>query len=205
MKEELHKNHRKRLRERCARDGVDSLEEHELLELLLFEFQPRVNTNPTAHRLLEHFSSLDAVLHATVDELTAVRGIGRITAERMVNAANAERERRERLLTEKPISSFAAASLFLIGRMRAYDRPKSLLLMLDSKLHLMRAVPFERTSVLLMIDACLESAASSAIIGISPDALDDVLCDIDLFKRFKLRLCDIIAVDGLNAESVLPE
>lgn len=205
MKEELHKNHRKRLRERFARDGVDSLEEHELLELLLFEFQPRVNTNPTAHRLLEHFSSLDAVLHATPDELTAVQGIGKCTAEKIANAAQEEYRRRERILSEKPVSTFPRAANYLIGKMRALEGPRVVLLMLDGELRLIKSQPLERASVLLMTDACITEGAAHAIVGVSREFAGEILRDADLFERFGVKLCDIIVVDGPNAESLLAE
>ena len=56
--ENLHDGHRERLRRRfLAADETYTLDsnfsEHELLELLLFYSQQRVNTNETAHRLLK--------------------------------------------------------------------------------------------------------------------------------------------------------
>ena len=46
------------------------------MELLLFYCIPRVDTNPLAHRLLEHFGSLTKVMEAPVEELEKVPGIG---------------------------------------------------------------------------------------------------------------------------------
>ena len=36
MEEQLHTNHRERLRDRFLKDGLDSFEPHNVLELLLF-------------------------------------------------------------------------------------------------------------------------------------------------------------------------
>ena len=54
----------------------DSLYEHELLEILLFNAYPRINTNPIAHALLNAFGSIAGVLNAEIDELCAVNGVG---------------------------------------------------------------------------------------------------------------------------------
>ena len=63
-KENIHAGHRQRLRKKFLQQGADSLEPHELLELLLFYAVPRANTNPTAHELLRQFGSLKNVLSA---------------------------------------------------------------------------------------------------------------------------------------------
>lgn len=72
----LHKDHRSRMREKVVKNGFDSLADHEKLEYLLFYSIPRVNTNPTAHLLLEKFGSFAAVLDAPESELLKIDGIG---------------------------------------------------------------------------------------------------------------------------------
>jgi len=72
----LHKDHRSRMREKVIKNGFDSLADHEKLEYLLFYSIPRVNTNPTAHLLLEKFGSFAAVLDAPESELLKIDGIG---------------------------------------------------------------------------------------------------------------------------------
>ena len=70
-----HDGHRERLRQRFLENGLDSLQDHEVLELLLFYAVPRRDTKELAWRLLHHFGSLSAVLDATPDELMQVSGI----------------------------------------------------------------------------------------------------------------------------------
>ena len=72
----IHKDHRQRLRDRFLREGLDNFDEVNVLELLLFYCIPRVDTNPVAHRLLNHFGSLNNVLNASTEELEKVEGIG---------------------------------------------------------------------------------------------------------------------------------
>ncbi len=58
------------------RDGLDSLEEHEALEVLLYQIFKRCDTNELAHRLINHFGSLAGVYDAGVGALLQVDGIG---------------------------------------------------------------------------------------------------------------------------------
>ena len=71
----IHDGHRNRFKEEfLARP--DSFPEHKLLELLLFYANPRGDTNPIAHTLIDHFGSLAGVLDALPEELVKVPGVG---------------------------------------------------------------------------------------------------------------------------------
>lgn len=76
----IHDGHRQRVKDRFCQEGLDHFEEHQVLELLLFYCIPRVDTNPLAHKLLDHFGSLTNVLEAPVEELERIPGIGHNTA-----------------------------------------------------------------------------------------------------------------------------
>lgn len=76
----IHKEHRQRLRDRFLKDGLDNFDELYVLELLLFYSIPRIDTNPIAHRLLDHFGSLNNVLNASAEELEKVEGVGKNTS-----------------------------------------------------------------------------------------------------------------------------
>lgn len=67
--ENLHKNHRSRVRKKFFENGLDSFENHETLEFLLFYCVPYKNTSELAHRLIDAFGSLSAVLDAPLDAL----------------------------------------------------------------------------------------------------------------------------------------
>lgn len=72
----LHAHHRQRMFNRAREHGFEHFEDHELLEILLYFSKPRVNTNPTAHELLERYDSIKGVMDASVDELCMQEGIG---------------------------------------------------------------------------------------------------------------------------------
>lgn len=75
----MHEGHRKRIMERLDGEG-GRLQDHELLEILLFGAQPRKNTNPVAHALIDAFGSLSGVFSAPVEQLVTVEGVGVSTA-----------------------------------------------------------------------------------------------------------------------------
>ncbi len=75
----MHEGHRQRMFAHLKR-GAGNLEDHELLELLLFFAIPRKNTNPIAHMLISAFGSLEGVFRADHDQYLAIEGIGESTA-----------------------------------------------------------------------------------------------------------------------------
>lgn len=78
--ENIHKNHRQRMRKKVEEYGLESLPAHEVLEYLLFFAIPRQNTNPIAHRLLSRFGGFCQVLEASPEELAQVEGMGPASA-----------------------------------------------------------------------------------------------------------------------------
>lgn len=75
-----HAGHRARLREQFIKHGINSFQQHQVLELLLFYAVPRRDTNELAHKLLNRFGKLSGVLTADIDELMSVSGVGEHTA-----------------------------------------------------------------------------------------------------------------------------
>lgn len=81
LNDNVHKDHRSRLRRRFHNEGLDNFEPHEKLELLLYYSIPREDTNPIAHRLIERFGSVGAVVEASEEELCEINGIGPYSAK----------------------------------------------------------------------------------------------------------------------------
>ena len=75
----MHEGHRLRILEKL-KENANALQEHELLEILLFNAVPRKNTNPLAHELLKSFGSIKRVFDADVNALMTVKGVGLSTA-----------------------------------------------------------------------------------------------------------------------------
>lgn len=69
MADNPHAGHRDRLRKKFLDNSFDSLETHEILELMLYYGIPRKDTNPIAHKLIDAFGSISAVLDAPIDKL----------------------------------------------------------------------------------------------------------------------------------------
>ncbi len=74
--ESIHKEHRKRLKERFRQEGLDNFHQRHVLELLLFFCVPRKDTAPLAEALINHFGSIELVMEATAEELEKVPGVG---------------------------------------------------------------------------------------------------------------------------------
>ena len=74
------KGHRARLRERMKKEGLNGFQDHEVLELLLFQYLPYKDTNKIAHNLLNKFGSFAGVLDAGPEQLMTVDGVSDVTA-----------------------------------------------------------------------------------------------------------------------------
>jgi len=69
METNCHGGHRERLKKRFLTDGIEHMEKHEILEMMLFFSIPRRDTNPLAHELLAKFGSISTLLDAPIDIL----------------------------------------------------------------------------------------------------------------------------------------
>ncbi len=76
----IHSGHRKRVKANVIKNGFSQLEEHKLLELMLFYSIPRGDTNELAHKLINHLGSFEEVFKADIEQLKKVDGVGENTA-----------------------------------------------------------------------------------------------------------------------------
>ncbi len=74
-KKNIHKGHREKVKKRYYESGLNSMPDHNILELLLFFGIPQKDTNPIAHELIEKFGSFSGVLEASKAELQSVKGM----------------------------------------------------------------------------------------------------------------------------------
>lgn len=68
--------HRKRLKERFLRNGLDGFHDYEVIELLLSLNTPRKDCKQSAKHLLKQFKTFQAVLEADTQSLCRVPGVG---------------------------------------------------------------------------------------------------------------------------------
>jgi len=76
----MHEGHRERVKKRFLNEGLDSFEDYQVLELLLFYAIPRKDTNELAHTLISKFGSLSAVFEADPADLANTVGISENSA-----------------------------------------------------------------------------------------------------------------------------
>ena len=74
--EQIHHGRREKLRNLFISHGLETFNETQVLEYALGLTIPRIDTNPTAHRLINMFGSLEGVIEAHPDKLQEVQGLG---------------------------------------------------------------------------------------------------------------------------------
>ncbi|MBI4369204.1 MAG: DNA repair protein RadC, partial [Elusimicrobia bacterium] len=77
----VYHGHRRRLRQRFMKAGLDGFHEYEILELILTYAIARKDTKPLAKTLIEKFGGLACILDASGKELLAVNGLGPRSAQ----------------------------------------------------------------------------------------------------------------------------
>lgn len=82
-KGDVHNGHRSRMWQKYLKNGLSGFEEHEIMEIILFLCLPRVNTNETAHSLINTFGSIKDALNAPISKLINIKGIGENAATQL--------------------------------------------------------------------------------------------------------------------------
>lgn len=122
------------MREKYRAAGLDAFSSHEVIELLLFYANKRSDTNPVAHRLIERFGSLPAVLEAEYDDLIKVDGVGDTAATLITLMPHLFRrytsEKAEKI---KTVRSFEDLKAYLMPRFYGINIERVALLCLDSQ------------------------------------------------------------------------
>ncbi len=133
----VHSGHRKRVINKYIKYGLDSFEEHEVLEMLLFFSIPRADTNPLAHKLIDEIGSLDNILSATADDLKLVEGIGDNTAA-LLSLFRAVLEYQNTHLIDKRIQFNTTTNIgnFCVKYFSAHLEESMILLAIDSQRYL---------------------------------------------------------------------
>ena len=205
----IHEGHRERLKSRFLEQGLEGFNELNTLELLLFYAIPRKDTNVLAHRLIEHFGSLEAVFDASVQQLTEVEGIGEnaallISLVPELNKRCAIDSTREM----KWIRSTSDAGKYLVPRLMHEKDEKALLVCLDSTGRIISTTELNRgvvneveLNVRKIVETALRQRASKVILAHNhPDGVALPSREDELTTRMvlsALKLVDIVLMDHI--------
>lgn len=134
MDDNIHRGHREKMRQRFLKSGLEGFADHEALELLLFYAIPRQDTNPIAHRLMERYGSLSAVLSAPAEDLKKVEGIGESAAVLLKAAGQiAQKARLSDAAAQRPLTDVEAVGAYLLERYAGETHEMLYELCLDQK------------------------------------------------------------------------
>ena len=127
--------HRAQLRARFLKGGAAALPDYELLELLLFQAQPRGDTKPLAKRLMAAFDdSFADVVSAPPEKLREIEGVGdAVVAALKTGEAVALRLMQMRVLDRDVLSSWYDLIAYCQANMANEAREHFHILFLDTR------------------------------------------------------------------------
>jgi len=213
---QIHHGRREKLRKSFLDFGLVSFNETQVLEYALGLAIPRLDTNPTAHRLINTFGSLTGVIEAHPDKLREVSGIGEQAAiflnflKQFVTYY--QRKARD---TNAKITTPAKAIEYLREVMKTYSTEQFVLLCLDKS----GAIILEQTTtsgdldkvdinLRQIVDIALRVKTASVIVAhnhlgenASPSDADIMLTRwlVNIFTPLSIKVIDhiIFAATGL--------
>lgn len=209
----IHDGHRKRMKQRYAETGIEGLDDHELLEMLLFYSIPRKDTNTLAHEIIEHFGSFEGVMEASVEELMQVKGVTEHTATLISLVPQMNKRYLERRSIEKKVikTSDEAGSL-LISKFAYETNECAYVILLDGKSRLITCRKISQgivngtdISIRALCETALKFKASSVIVshnhpsGVLMPSAEDEQCTRmikDALNVIGIRLTDHVIVAG---------
>lgn len=213
-KKNIHAGHRQRAKKRFLANGERAFDDHQLLELLLFYSIPQGDTNPLAHRLLDHFHSLSAVMDASVEELTAVEGVGEHTAVLIhLLPQFARRYHQDRVKMDTTVNNIEDAGALLAPYFYGARNEMVYLLSLDAKGRVLGcdllgegSANFCTLDIRLVVETALRRRARSVLLahchvsGLAVPSPDDRIATLqcmDVLNKLQIELLDhLVFADG---------
>lgn len=197
----MHEHHRKRMKERFLRDGIENFEPHNVLELLLFYSIPQKDTNEIAHRLINRFGSLSAVFEAPFSELVKVDGIKEHSATLIKLIPElAQRYASESCsLTGKLLPTMDDVGKYFKAKYIGETQEIVYLLLMDNKYKVLECVKIFEGSVnssaitmRKLVEAAISAKASFAVLahnhpgGLPIPSADDIFTTNEIHRAFTL-------------------
>lgn len=205
--------HRKRVKERFVKEGLDNFEPVHALELLLFYAIPRIDTKPVARALLDRFGSFRGVLEAEVEQLQQVDGIGKNAATYLKLLCHMNRYYNTH--TDKEITVFDNVDdycQFLVGQFEGRVNETVFLMCLDAKCKLLCCKKLSEGDTVStnmpirrVMEIAMNTKATMVILahnhpgGVLVPSQEDILVTEQLrmaLEVIKVRLIDHVIVSG---------
>lgn len=169
----VHDGHRERLREQYVKHGLESFNDLNTLELLLFYAIPRRDTNELAHALLEHFGSLEGVFDASVQQLEDVPGIGKNAAVLITLVPKiARRYEIDKTRDLTVIQNAKMAARYFIPRLGTEKVEKAIMICLDAQKRVIADIELNsgvvdavELNVRKVVETAIKYRASSVILA----------------------------------------
>lgn len=209
----MHEKHRQRMKERFLRSGGDGFAPHELLEMILYYSNPRGNTNPTAHELLERFGSIKGVLEAPVDELIEVNGVGMHTAvllhliPELMRRCARDGEKRGTIY-----STLSKIGTYIYPRFIGVDQEKLYMMLFNNRMEMLDCILISDGVVNVsevparkMIELCIRKKAANVVIAHNhPDGMaypseNDLSVTMSFYETFRsigINLIEHLVISG---------
>ena len=200
MADNPHRGHRDRMKEKFLEQGIDALQSHEVLELLLYYAISQKNTNELAHRLIHRFGSLPAVLDADVEELCRVPGISVHTATLLTLCGQLlGRYHKEKVHHTRQFASLEDMGRYLHALLFNEAEEKVVLLCLDNRGQLLHCAVVNEGSVAAtevntrrIVEMALRHSCTAAVLahnhprGFAIPSAGDVMATQQLYRALKL-------------------
>ena len=198
----VHDGHRQRKKQQFLQQGLDGFADHEVLELLLYYAIPRRDTNETAHLLLQKFGSLYDVIHAPVEELEKVEGVGENAAIFLSLLPAVGRRLHMRQSEEKIINSVESAGKFFKGLLHGERREMLYQVCVDAKGKVLQykrlstgTASMAPISIREVVENALLNDATSVLLGHNHPSGIALPSEED--RRITLQIRDALATMGI--------
>lgn len=200
----VHDGHRERMRSQFLESGLDSFNELNALELLLFYAIPRKNTNEIAHALLNRFGSLDGIFAASEQELCDVPGIGENAAALLLLVPQVMRKAEiSKTSSVRSIHKVKEAAAYLIPRFLNEHNEVIRIVCLDSQMRIINClevgrgvVNAVRSDIRRIVELAMKSKASYVILAHNhPDGLPQPSVEDDAVTK---QIMNALALMGIE-------
>lgn len=209
----VHDGHRQRMKSRFLEAGLDGFNDHNALEMLLFYALPRKDTNELAHKLLNHFGSLAAVLEADQKALSEIDGIGENAAVLLKLIPSISRRYMEEVMApRKSVESAEQLGRYFIAKFMYFQDEVCYALLLDNANRVITCKQISKgvvnateVGVRTLIELAMKYRASGVIIahnhpnGMPEPSCEDEDCTVtvqNMLNVVGVKLIDHIIVGG---------